>query len=415
MDTRARPRRRALTSTVLALAATFALGLVTACSDHVDRRATAPSPSAPASSSTPTQAAPSAAAAPSPAPLGQKIRAVRRDRTPEVRDIVAVAKLPTSWEVASDRVLVGYWMPAPVDWPGPWGAPAAWQVLDRHGRVLGEWVQRGDYRFVPAGRYFVGLEPTFSRGLEPYGDARRALLVRRGTPSSLTLLPGQRGRRRGEHRVDGGWLVDPSRLTITREELPLCHRGSSRLDPHGRIWCLNRPKDEVLWSDDGKAWQRHQLSTSYFNYCDGGELGADLEILGDVVTVGLLRADFSVDRGDTWWTVSLPVDQVGAGRPRGTEQNCAQVSPLPDHRLVVSHFGSLVATDASNTRFRDVATPRGTRFAGVQEGVMLAASPRPYGDLFTSFDSGRTWRPLDTRRLARHLLARTDQAATPGG
>ena len=174
-------------------------------------------------------------------------------------------------------------------------------------------------------------------------------------------------------------------------------------------WCLNRPKDQVLWSDDGKAWQRHRLSTSYFSYRDGGELGADLTILDDVVTIGLLRADFSVDRGNTWWTVSLPADRVGAGvPPSGSEQNCADVSPLPDHRLVVSYFDSLVATDASNTRFRKVAPPRATRFAEVQEGVMLAASHKPYGDLFASYDSGHTWLPLNARQVARHLLARTD-------
>jgi hypothetical protein len=209
--------------------------------------------------------------------------------------------------------------------------------------------------------------------------------------------------------VDGGWLVDPSRLTITREELPHCHRGSSRLDRHGRIWCLDPKKVHLLWSDDGEAWQRHRLSTSYFNYCDGGTLGADLKILGDAVTIGLLRADFSVDRGHTWRTVALPVDKVGAGAPLpGSEQNCADVSPLPDHRLVVSYFGSLVAMDASNTRYRKVTTPRGTQFDGVQEGVMLAASHKAYRDLVASYDSGRTWRQLKTRQLARHLLTRTE-------
>jgi hypothetical protein len=131
--------------------------------------------------------------------------------------------------------------------------------------------------------------------------------------------------------------------------------------------------------------------------------------MGDAVTIGLLRADFSVDRGHTWWTVSLPVDRVGAGAPLpGTEQNCADVSPLPDHRLIVSYFGSLIATDASNTRYREVATPRCTRFDDVQEGVMLAASPRAYGDLFASYDSGRTWRPLKTRQLASRLRTRTE-------
>jgi len=383
--------------------------LVTACSDRHDPPATAPTFSAPTSSSTPSTATTSAAAVPSPTTLGQRIRAVQRDRTPEARDIIALAKSPTIWQVAHDRVLVGYTVPPPVDWPSQWGGPVAWQVLDRHGRVLGQWAQRADHSYVPAGRYFVGLEPSYSRGLEPFGNARRALLVRHGTPTPLTLLPGHRSKKRADLRVDGGWLVNPSRLTITREELPHCYRGSSRLDAHGRIWCLNRHKDQVLWSDDGKAWQGHRLSTRYFEYCDGGTLGADLEILGDVVTIGLLRADFSVDRGDTWWTVSLPVERVGAGAPPpGSEQNCADVSPLPDHRLVVSYFGSLIATDASNTRFRKVTTPRTTQFAGVQEGVMLAASHRPYGDLFASYDSGRTWRPLETPHLARHLLARTD-------
>jgi hypothetical protein len=407
MNKQTRTMRQAVTTAVLVFIATSPLGLVTACSDRDDPQTTAPTPSVPTSSATPSKGTTSAAVAPGPT-LGQRIRAVARDRTPDARDIIALAKLPTYWEVGHNRVLVGYGVPAPVDWPDRLSAPSAWQVLDRHGRVLGQWAQRTAYEFVPAGRYFVGLEPAFSRGVEPYGDASRALLVRGGMPTSLTLLPGHRSKRPSELRVDGGWLVDPSRLTIIREELPLCFRGGSRLDSHGRIWCLNREKDQILWSDDGQAWQRHQLSISYFDYCDGGALGADPTILGDVVAVGLMRADFSVDRGDTWWTVSLPVERVGAGPPLGSEQNCAEVSPLPDHRLVVSYFGFLVATDASNTRFRTVATPQATRFVGVQQGVMLAASRSPYGDLLTSYDSGRTWLPLETQQLVRHLLDRTN-------
>ena len=388
--------------------------LVAACSNQSDPPVTAPTlsattPSATTSLDTLSTPTTSAAASPSPTTLGQRIRAVQRDRTPDARDVIALAKSPIVWQVTDNRVLVGYTVPPAIDWPDPWGSPTAWQVLDRHGRVLGQWAHQATYEYVPAGRYFVALQPSYSTVPEPLGDASRALLVRRGTPTALTLLAGQRSMKPVDLRVDGGWLVDPSRLTITREELPLCHRGSSRLDRDGRIWCLNRQKDQLLWSDDGKAWQRHRLSTSYFEYCDGGTLGADVKLLGDAVTIGLLRADFSVDRGHTWWTVSLPVDKVGAGvPPPGSEQNCADVSPLPDHRLVVSYFGSVVATDASNTQFHKVATPRGMRFAGVQEGVMLAASHRAYGDLFVSYDSGGTWRPLRTRLLVRRLLARTD-------
>ena len=39
---------------------------------------------------------------------------------------------------------------------------------------------------------------------------------------------------------------------------------------------------------------------------------------------------------------------------------------------------------------------------------MLAASHKAYGDLVASYDSGRTWRPLKTRQLARRLLTRTE-------
>ena len=391
--------------------------LLTGCSDQ-QSQATGPAPSDTSPSSTTSSSTASSAprspaprspvTSPSPTTLGQRLRAVRRDRAPSARDIIDLAESPTSWRVADGRVLVGYRVPSKVDWPDRWGAPAAWQVLDRRGEVVGQWAERADHTYVPAGRYFVGLHPSYSRVPEEYGDADRALLVRRGRPTRLRLVPGARSRRPAELRVDGGWLVDPSRLTITREELPLCFRGSSRVDPYGRVWCLNRRKDEVLWRDQGEPWQRHRLSTSYFNYCDGGGHGADMRILGDVVTVGLLRADFSVDRGETWWTVSLPVGRIGAGVPRYGEQNCADVSPLPDHRLVVGYAASLVATDASNTRFREVATPGATRFVGVQEGVMLAASRQAYGDLFASYDSA-TWRPLRAPDLARSLLARPEQ------
>jgi hypothetical protein len=337
---------------------------------------------------------------------------VQRDRSPSVRDILALGKSPTVWRVGRDHVLAGYPVPSRYDWPDPWAGPIAWQVLDRRGEVVGQWAQRAHHEFVPAGRFFVGLRARFGRTTEEYGDASKAILVRRARPERLRLVAGQRDKRTADVRADGGWLIDPTRLTITREALPLCLRGSSRLDSHGRIWCLNRAKDEVLWSDNGKVWQRHMLSTSYFEWCDGGTTGADLEILDDVVTIGLQRADFSVDRGKTWWTAALPADRVGAGDPRGSsEQNCADVSVLPDNRLVVSYFGSIVASDASNTRFRAVTTPVGTYHVGVrkgtQEGVMLAATRSAYGDLLASYDSGRTWRPLRARDLARRLLART--------
>jgi hypothetical protein len=337
------------------------------------------------------------------------VRQLQGDRTPSVREILALADAPSVWRVGRDHVLVGYPVTYPADWPAVWGGtPTAWQVLDRHGEVVGQWAQRGELTFAPAGRHFVGLQPRPGfRVTQAYGDARNAVLVRHGRPAPLRLVPGERAKRPGDVRTDGGWLVDPARRTITRETLPLCLRGSSRLDEDGRIWCLNGRKDRVLWSGGGAGWRWHGLSTSYFEWCDGGSTGADLQILGDTVTIGLLRADFSADHGGTWWDVDLPVEMVGAGVPRGySEQNCAQVAPLADNRLVLHYFGAVVARDASNTEFRKIRTPRNHEFTSVQEGVMTAATREPYGDLLGSFDGGATWRPIRAPDLARTLLAR---------
>jgi hypothetical protein len=43
-------------------------------------------------------------------------------------------------------------------------------------------------------------------------------------------------------------------------------------------------------------------------------------------------------------------------------------------------------------------------FAGVSEGLMTAASRKPYGARRVSYDGGRTWRPVEPPALARHLL-----------
>lgn len=323
---------------------------------------------------------------------------VLRDRTPDVREIVELAKVPTDWSRSGDTLLVSYAL-MPAGLPGE-PAVQALQVLDRRGRVTGQWAEYWplDYWAVPGG--FVGMTTRSSgRGVHP-------MLVRGGVPSPLTEIKGARAARSGEVRFGQGWLLDEEAMTVTREKIEGCRPGSIRIDTRGRIWCLNRPKTEMAWSEDGQSWTRHQLSTSYTEFCDGGARGSDLEVVGDVVAIGLWRADVSLDRGATWGDVELPFRLVGAHRGAGGSfPNCTNVGPLPDGRLVMSYFGTAIADDATNTSWTMLSTPLGTTYAGRIEGALLAAPRRPFADgWLVSYDAGDTWRPLTIRRVIRHTL-----------
>jgi len=321
---------------------------------------------------------------------------VLRDRTPDADEVIALAKTPRAWTRGRDTLLVEYWLTRPGFWDSP--AVVAMQVLDRRGRVLGRWVedpQVGSRDYWPAGRDFVGLSW--------YGD--RPVLARGGSLIPLTQVRGTHARKPGDIRFGRGWLLSPATKTVTRERLPGCRQDSIRTDLRGWVWCLDRPKEQIAWSaDEGRTWARHTLSDSYFEYCDGGALGSDLEVRGDVVAIGLWRADFSLDRGTTWHDVLLPWRMVGLHHERPEADNCTQVTPLSDGRLVIGFFRFAVATDPTNTRFTLIRTPRHTRFATVQEGVVVAVSRRPYGETFVSYDGAETWQRSSPRTLLRHLL-----------
>jgi hypothetical protein len=235
---------------------------------------------------------------------------------------------------------------------------------------------------------------------------RKPQLIGAGRSTELTRVRGTRLFGRGDIRFGPGWLLDPVAKTVTRERLAGCRRDSIHTDARGWIWCLDPKKKHVAWSrDGGTTWERHPLSDSYFEYCSGGTLGADLTVQGHVVTIGLWRADFSLDRGRSWQHVALPVDLVGAYQenPFG-DARCTRVKPLADGRLVIDYFRVAVAHDATNTRFSLIRTPPRTRFVDVHEGVLVAASRRPYGDRFASYDGGRTWRPIRINALLRHMF-----------
>jgi hypothetical protein len=330
---------------------------------------------------------PSPTPSPTPRTRRERIRAVLRDQTPNADEVIALAKTPMAWTRARDTLLVEYWLTYPGFWPES-PAVVATQVRDRRGKLLGEWVEDADAgapSYWPAGRDLVGL--TWS------GD--RPVLVRDGSPTPLTRVRGTRAKAPGDIRFGRGWLLDPAAKTVTRERLPGCRQDSIRTDLRGRVWCLDHPKEQIAWSaDDGRTWTRHTLSDSYFDYCDGGALGSDLEVRDDVVAIGLWRADFSLDRGATWHDVPLPWRLVGLHHERPLADNCTQVTPLRDGRLVIGYYRFAVATDATNTRFKLIYTPRHTRFANVQEGVVVAVSRRPYGETFVSYDGAETWLPL---------------------
>jgi len=335
---------------------------------------------------------------PSPTPLTrrQRIRAVLRDQTPDADEVIALAKTPTSWTRGRNTLLVEYWLARQAYWDDP--AAVAVQVLDRRGRVLGQWAEDpevGSRDYWPAGRDFVGL-PSYAGG---------PVLARDGSLIPLTQVRGTRPRKPGDIRFGRGWLLDPAAKTVARERLPGCRQDSIRTDLRGWVWCLDRHKEHIAWSaDEGRTWSRHTLSDSYFEYCDGGTLGSDLVVLGNVVAIGLWRADFSLDRGTTWHDVPVPWRMAGLHHERPEADDCTQVTPLSDGRLVIGYFRIAVATDPTNTLFRIIRTPRRTHFAAMQEGVVVAVPHRPYGETFVSYDGAETWQRPSPRTLLRHLL-----------
>jgi len=356
-----------------------------------------------ASSLSANSAAPTTSPEPAP-PLTerQRIRRVLRDRSPDVGEVIALAKTPSAWVRGADTVLVEYSLMTASYWPDD-ATVSAGRVVDRRGRVLGEWADNDPTHrtYWPAGRDFVGMPQ--------YGG--RPWLVRDGAISRLGREPGTRPVEAGDVRFGRGWLLDPSAGTVTREQLPGCRQDSIRTDLQGRVWCLDAQKTRLSWSDDGgETWEGHTLSTSYLEFCDGGARGVDLEVQGEVVAIGMWRADFSLDRGRTWRDVGLPLGLVGSHRANAyTEANCTTVQPLPDGRLVLEYFGAAVGADATNTRFAAIRTPPRSTYAGVQEGVLVAVSRRPYGERWASYDGAGSWRPLRAGPLVRHLLSERAQ------
>jgi hypothetical protein len=292
-------------------------------------------------------------------------------------------------------------MPA-YDWPS-WASTTAVVLLGPGGRVRMEGVDpyAGSTReYVPAGAGFVGLS-----GYPP----RRPVYVDDDGVVTLGLEREPRTARPDDVRISGGWLLDRAAMTLSRERLEGCLADSVRVDLQQRVWCLNPRKTTLSWTDDGgRTWERHPLSTSYFWFCDGGTVGSDLTVQGEVVAIGLWRADISLDRGGSWQDVDLPYRRVGAytAEHTGDDANCTHVSPLADGRLVMSYARVEVAGDTSNTWFSPVEVPARMSFVGTPEGLMLAASRKAYGVRLVSYDGARTWRPIRLRVLAQHLLAR---------
>jgi hypothetical protein len=320
---------------------------------------------------------------------------------PDAGEVIALAKNPSAWVRGTNTVLLIYSLMPSSDWPTG-RAVSAVQVVDRRGSVLTEWVDadrgHGLSTYWPAGQDFVAIPQ--------YGG--RPWLLRHGAPTQLTVEPGARPADQTDVHFGPGWLLDPASGTVTRESRPGCRQDAIRTDLRGRVWCLDRTKKHLTWSGENTGpTGNHTLSTSYFEYCDGGTLGVDLEVLGDVVTIGMWRADFSLDRGRTWHDVPLPLDLVGSHRSLSeSEANCTHVQPLSDGRLVIQYFDAAVATDTSNTRFRAIRTPPGTIFAGVHEGILTTATRRPYGTTWVSYDGDATWLPLQVDPLVRHLLSK---------
>lgn len=352
---------------------------------------TASSPEAPSATPEPT---------PTPTTERQRIRAALRAGSPDAEEVIALSKTPMTWTKGKETLLVRYGLTNAYDWPFV-PTVSTIQELDRRGRVLGQWVdvsgRRGTQRdYWPAGRHFVGVPQ--------YGGT--AVLIQDGSMSRLSRERGSREAQAGDIRFGLGWLLDRASMSFATERIEGCRKDSIRNDSRGQIWCLDASKEAIRWSDDGgRSWARHELSTSYLEACDGGALGAELDVHSDVVAIGMWRADFSLDRGRTWQDVALPFELVGAHRgDGGSFPNCTQVQPLADGRLVIEYFDVAIAADATNTRFLTVSTPPRTRFAGIYEGVAVAASRRPYGERFVSFDGAVTWQKLRVGLLVRHLL-----------
>jgi hypothetical protein len=300
------------------------------------------------------------------------------------------------WTAARDRILLEYFLP----WSNYFEITAprvvALRVVDRQGRTVSESVQRYGGSWPDA--WAVGRDFIATVGRNEF------LRIGDGDATSLTFQSSSRSAHAGDVRFGHGWLYDRQALTITPERLPPCRRDTARVDAHGRIWWLDRPKTHVLSSDDGQRWNRHALSTTYFEWCDGGAPGSDLATSGDTVAIGLWRADLTTDRGATWHDVPLPYRRVGAHRAHDGAPNCTAVEPMPDGRLVISYFNTLVAEDPTNTRFHRLDLPKHTLYTYAREGVLQAISSRPYGGVRVSYDGGDTWHPVRMGSLLHYLL-----------
>jgi hypothetical protein len=362
-----------------------------------------PSPSTPAPTTTTT-----APVVPTATTRTGRIREVLRSRQPvEAKTVIALAGAPMSWATGRDRVLLEYWLTSPRDPDWPDARVIARRVVDRQGRILSESVQRtqGWWDTWAVGHDFITADFRYGLSFRPSS----VFLLGQRAPTPLTFERSYRSARHGDIRFGYGWLYDPRSGTVSPELLPPCRKDTARVDGRGRIWCLDRSKTHVLWSDDGRRWAGHVLSTTYFDWCDGGTLGADLAISGDTVAIGLWRADFTTDRGITWHDVSLPYRRVGAHR--GTYPNCTRVEPLPDGRLVLTYFRTLVGDDPANTGFSALRTPAHTFDAGAstypadaRDGALLAVSREPSGPRHVSYDGGHTWHPVRVSALLHHLL-----------
>lgn len=354
-------------------------------------------------SPSPTRSSPAPSPTAAPSTMSERIRAVLRDPAPAVDEVVALSGSPMAWTRAGDRLLIQYGIGDAEFWPID-SKLGVVQIFDRQGRVRAEWVEgvgvEAAREYWPVGRGLVGIRPRFSKG--PVSP----VLVRGDTIMRLTEERGFRAVRSGDVRFGRGWLLDEAEGTVARERRAGCRQDTIVTGADGRTWCLDPAKRRVQWTRDGVMWESYALSTSYFDYCDGGSFGADIAILGDVVAVGMFRADFSFDAGATWNDVELPTRLVNVDPdPDSLGDNCPHVEPLPDGRLVLRYVPVAVATDRSNTTFRLVKPPPRTFIRwGLDEGVMVALQRRPSATRFASYDGGETWQPLRARSLVQHLL-----------